>query len=261
MLTKNRIREIHSLENKKERKETGLFKAEGVKIITDLLASSIVIETIYTIPEYTGIFEAFIPGRPLTIIQVSETEIGKMSHMITPQGCLAICRIPTYSVPGTAGLTDLVLCIDDIQDPGNFGTILRMADWFGISDVFCSPGTADIYNPKVVQATMGAICRVRIHYQSLVPFVREKMEKGIPIYGTLLEGNNLFNTELTEYGIIIFGNEGKGIKNELLPMITRKITIPSFHSGEGKPDSLNVSVAASIVVSEFRRRSLTGHGS
>ena len=213
-------------------------------------------DTVFTIPEYLEIFRTFIPGRSVTLVEVSETEIGKMSHLTTPQGCLAIGRIPLYTLPGTAGFTSLILGLDDIQDPGNMGTILRTADWFGVHDVVCSPGCADIYNPKVVQASMGAISRVRVHYLPLLPFIREKMENGIPVYGTLLEGDNLFTTTLSENGIILLGNEGKGIKNELLPLMTNKITIPSFHTGEGRPDSLNVSVAASIIVSEFRRSHL-----
>ncbi len=271
MLTKNRIREIVALADKKGRLETGLFMAEGKKIITDLLNSTVAVEFIYTTANFTQDFTTLCPGKDVEITEVSETEIGKISQMKTPQGCLAVCKIPRYPLPAETGSDDLALCLDDIQDPGNFGTLLRTADWFCISDVFCSPGTVDTYNPKVVQATMGAISRVRIHYLSLAPFLQELKDKHIPLFGTFLEGENLYSANLPENGVIVLGNEGKGINEELAPLLTHKLTIPGFYKGKSKPDSLNVSIAASIIVSEFRRqhhfkqegagRSLTQSGS
>ena len=254
MLTRNRIREIKSLENKKERTETCLFAAEGKKLISDLLDSDIAVEIIYSTPDQAEMLRKLSVRQPANIVEVPETEIKKISHLKTPQGSLALCRIPRFGNPGNAGDKYLSLCLDDIQDPGNFGTIIRLADWFGIRDVFCSPGTVDIYNPKVVQATMGAISRVRTYYLPLVPFMRDKQSRNVPVYGTFPDGENIYTASLTSNGIIILGNEGKGINRELFPFMTMKITIPGFHSGVTKPDSLNVSVAASIIVSEFRRR-------
>jgi RNA methyltransferase, TrmH family len=258
MLSKNQIKEIKSLESKKERTISGLFIAEGKKLISEITTSDINIETIITTEEFSAFFHEIKGHLKHEIIVVQEDEIKKISQLKTPQGSLAICKIPYYTLQDRPAENNLVFCLEDIQDPGNLGTIVRLADWFGINDIVCSPSSADIYNPKVVQATMGAICRVRVHYTPLIPFLVLQNHWHEPVFGTFLDGENIYKSPLPSHGIITLGNEGKGISDELGPYIDRRITIPCFHTGDQKPDSLNVSVAASIIISEFKRRNNSG---
>lgn len=167
---------------------------------------------------------------------------------------MALCRIPQYAPEEIAPEKDLVLCLDGIQDPGNLGTIVRLAGWFGIRDIVCSEDTADLYAPKAVQATMGALTGVRVHYLPLHDFLARSKARGLQIAGTFLEGDDLYKAALPACGIIVLGNEGQGIRSETAPLMTRKLTIPDFALAGVKPESLNVSVAAAIVLSEFRRR-------
>ena len=251
MLSKNRIRTIRSLENKKGRTESGMFVAEGKKLISDLLDSEIRIELLVSTPQNLPFFKS--DGlRHAEVIEVSDDEIRMVSLLKTPQGCLALCRIPQYDLPGDTGHDDLVLCLQDIQDPGNLGTIIRLSDWFGIGDIVCSPSTADVYNPKVVQATMGALSRVRVHYTELIPFLTRKKKSNVPVYGTFPKGENIYTSSLTTGGIVVLGNEGNGISEDVCLLLSRRLTIPGFHNV--KPESLNVATAAAIVISEFRRR-------
>jgi TrmH family RNA methyltransferase len=254
MLTKNQIMEIRSLESKKNRTISGLFIAEGKKLISELMLSDIIIETLITTEEFSNLFQSIKGNCTFEIIVVPDDEIRKISQLRTPQGSLAICKIPDYALQERPAENNLVFCLEDIQDPGNLGTIVRLADWFGMKDIICSPSTADIYNPKVVQATMGAICRVRVHYTPLRPFLELQNNWQQPVFGAFLDGENIYRSSLPSHGIITLGNEGKGISDELVPLIERKITIPDFNTGRQKPDSLNVSIAASIIISEFRRR-------
>jgi RNA methyltransferase, TrmH family len=253
MISKNRIKEIKALAYKKNRAAAGLFVAEGRKLISEILHSNIKIEVLITTSQHLSSFQKDIRRIP-EIAEASEAEIKSASMLQNPQGCIAICRIPYYEAPENAGKEDLILCLDEIQDPGNMGTIIRLSDWFGITDIFCSPPTVDLYNPKTVQATMGAICRVRVHYVPLKPFLEHRITSGIPVYGTCLNGKNIYEEELTSHGAIVLGNEGNGISPDLFPLISDKITVPEFGSAPGKAESLNVSVAAAIIVSEFRRR-------
>jgi RNA methyltransferase, TrmH family len=258
MLTNNQIRDIRSLDNKRNRSSSGLFIAEGKKLISELLISEIIIDTIYTIKECTSQFQYVKNDNSWQITEVSKNEIRKISQLKTPQGCLAICKIPETRLPDQPAQNNYVFCLDDIQDPGNLGTIVRLSDWFGMKDIICSPATADIFNPKVVQATMGAISRVNVHYTSLKQFLELQTKWSVPVFGTFLDGENIYGTSLPSNGIIVLGNEGKGISDDLVPLIKKRITIPNFHSGHQKPDSLNVSVAASIIISEFKRRLISG---
>jgi RNA methyltransferase, TrmH family len=257
MLTKNQIRDIKSLADKKNRIASGLFIAEGKKLIGELLESEIEIETIFTTKENISQFQSKNPENSRICIEVSEDEIKKISQLITPQGCIALCKIPEYIFSEQPVYNDFIFCLDGIQDPGNLGTIIRLSDWFGLKEIICSPETTDIYNPKVVQATMGAISRVRVHYLTIKRYLEKQKESQVQILGTFMDGENLYESNLPTSGIIILGNEGKGISHDLVPMINRRITIPDFHSDHKKPDSLNVSVAASIIISEFKRRSLS----
>lgn len=250
MLSRNDIRTIKSLEQKKFRIETGLFAAEGHRLVNDLLGHFHCVLAAATdewIAENRNI-------RADRVECVSRDELRKASLMQNPQDVLALFRIPQYSTSlSKAASEGLVLALDDIQDPGNLGTIVRIADWFGIRDVFCSTGTADIYNPKSVQATMGAIARVRLHYLDLAAEL-ESMPRSIPVYGTLLDGTDMYTKELTANGVIVMGNEGNGISRRIRDRVSEKLYIPSWPQGAETSESLNVAVATAIVCSEFRRR-------
>lgn len=250
MLSKNKIKYIRSLEQKKYRKEEKAFLAEGHKLVGDL----------------SGHFECRLVAATSTwleshpdikadeIVKVSEEELKKASLLKTPQDVLAVFRIPETD-PGTRDIAgSLCLALDDVQDPGNLGTILRTADWFGIRHVFCSIRTADAYNPKTVQATMGALARVRIHYCDLKDLIGTLPD--MPVYGTFLDGKNIYGQELTPHGLIVMGNEGKGISQEMEKLVNRRLLIPNYPQGEETSESLNVATATAIVCAEFRRRML-----
>lgn len=253
MLGKNRIKTIRSLEMKKYRLREQQFLAEGTKLVTTLLASEMVVEWLAATPEWLA--EAGeLARKALTVTEASADELAKATFLKAPPPCMALCRIPQYAPEEIAPEKDLVLCLDGIQDPGNLGTIVRLAGWFGIRDIVCSEDTADLYAPKAVQATMGALTGVRVHYLPLHDFLARSKARGLQIAGTFLEGDDLYKAALPACGIIVLGNEGQGIRSETAPLMTRKLTIPDFALAGVKPESLNVSVAAAIVLSEFRRR-------
>ena len=250
MLSKNDIKNIKSLEQKKFRESKGLFVAEGHKLVGELLG-------VFKCVLVAGTQE-WISSRKSIPAQRVETvtpdELKRASLLRTPQDVLAIFSIPDGSASlAQASAKNLVLALDDVQDPGNLGTIVRIADWFGIRDIFCSKGTADIYNPKAIQATMGAISRVKVHYTDLSKEL-STLSKSTPIYGTYLNGDTIYNTELSSNGVIIMGNEGNGIGTEVGKTVNRKLYIPNWPAGAATSESLNVAIATAIVCSEFRRR-------
>ena len=231
VISKNKIKLIHSLETKKGREKAGLFVAEGPKVVNDLLHAGFTAENIFEDIE----------------------DIKKISFLQHPQSMLGVFKLPRNEHYTEFSITQLVLALDAVQDPGNLGTIIRVADWFGIKDIFCSLDTADCWNPKVVQATMGSIARVRLHYVDLNKMV-EFLPADYPIYATLLDGENIYKQELSHHGMIVMGNEGKGISPILRTKINRKLYIPNYSSNEDTAESLNVAIATSIVCAEFRRR-------
>ena len=250
MISKNLVKFIHSLEIKKFRKETGLFVAEGEKLVKDLLASGMectkLIATERTI--------ASIDKKNIQeIIEASDDELKKASFLRAPQGIIGIFKQRESQYDPTIAQEELCLALDDVQDPGNLGTIVRIADWFGIEHIFCSIGTVDIYNPKTIQATMGALARVNIHYVNLPEFIASQA-KSVPVYGAFLSGKNIYEHKLSPNGIIVMGNEGNGIGAECEKLIREKILIPNYPIGRSTSESLNVSTATAIVCSEFRRR-------
>ena len=178
--------------------------------------------------------------------------MAKVSQLTTPADVLAIYRIPQYRLDVESLKRELVLALDTVQDPGNLGTIVRLADWFGIRHIVCSPETADLYNPKVVQATMGALARVKVYYTSLPQFLAAMGRSRV--YGTFLDGSDIYRTPLSETGVIVMGNEGNGISAGLEPYIGNRLHIPSYPVGQPTSESLNVAVAAAITCAEFRRR-------
>ncbi|WP_298064638.1 RNA methyltransferase [uncultured Rikenella sp.] len=239
MLTKAEIKRIRSLGDKASRRAEGLFVAEGEKLVGELLASGFSVRAVYRVGE-----------------NVSPAEMGRISFLRTPTPVLAVAEIPSFPEAGRLSAAGLALALDDVQDPGNLGTILRLADWFGVRDVYCSPATADCWSPKVVQATMGAILRVRVHYGPLLRLLGMAADEGLPVYGTFLEGENIYTCGLSpDKGLIVMGNEGRGVSREIAARVTRKLFIPPYPpSAPATAESLNVATATGIVLSEFRRR-------
>lgn len=249
MLSKSKIKWINSLERKKNRDKENVFVAEGVKIVTDLLPFFKCRFLAVTQSEVSDKFSKYTDE----IEVISQDEYRKITFQKSPQGVLAVLEMPEYKIDYPKLTMNLSLALEDIQDPGNLGTIIRIADWFGIKDVFCSPHTADIFSPKSIQATMGAIARVRIHYVDLALFL-DKIKDKIPVYGTYMNGENIYDLTLSDSGIIIMGNEGNGISAEIEKLITRKIAVPTFPEDSIASESLNVATATAIVAAEFRRR-------
>lgn len=249
-VSKAQIKQVRALQQKKFRDELGLFVAEGDKCVGELSKGF----------EQVALFREGY--------NASRTEIEQMSGLRTPQGTIGVFRKGQGTNDKSQTTNEgLILVLDGVQDPGNLGTIIRTCDWFGVHDIYCSPDTADCYNPKVVQATMGALVRVRVHYvQDLALFLSSQKEKGIPIYGTLLEGKDLYETIdrgraaqrkktalLKEECLIVMGNEGNGISEPVRKLVTHPVRIPSFPPDAETSESLNVAIATAIVLAEFRR--------
>jgi TrmH family RNA methyltransferase len=248
-ISKNKIKYIHSLESKKGRKEDNVFLAEGNKIVTELLGQmdcTFLAATPEWLTQHRGAVVAD------EVAEVSHEELSKASLLKAPQQVLGVFRQPDYQYDKSLFNGSLSLALDDVQDPGNLGTIIRIADWFGIENIFCSKGTVDVYNPKVVQATMGAIARVRVHYVDLPELIGSL--QGVPVYGTFLDGQDMYQRELSSNGLIVMGNEGNGIGPEIEKLISDKLYIPNFPAERATSESLNVAVATAIVCAEFRRR-------
>lgn len=249
MITKARIKLIKSLEQRKQRNLQHLFVAEGPKLVDELLAT---MQPYYiaALPEW------WTQNRPLVKSAceqdtITPEELQRASLLRTPQQVIALFPIPDYKFDTSIAQHELCLALDGVQDPGNIGTILRIADWFGIHNVICSEDTVDVYNPKAVQATMGALARVKVHYTDLAALFRQC---NAPIYGTLLDGDNIYEQELGRDGFIVMGNEGNGLSQTIREMVTHKLLIPNYPIGAKTTESLNVAIATSIVCSEFRRR-------
>lgn len=252
MLTRGNIQQIVSLRQKKYRKELGLFVAEGQRLVSELMSSHLAVAEIY----YTSNFEIKLTlDSKVAATLVSESEMKRISSLTTPTPVLALVEIPLYSSEPINPVNQLVLALDSIQDPGNMGTILRLADWFGIDNIICSADTADIFSPKVVQASMGAIARIKVHYCDL-PTQLLAYSKSSPIFGTYLEGESIYDLPRVESGFIVMGNEGNGITPEVGSYVSKKIHIPGFAGDRARVESLNVAMATAIVLSEFRRKQL-----
>ena len=253
MISKNQIKYVHQLELKKFRKQEGLFIAEGHKVVGDLLAAGFRPTQLFATPEWQA------PAGFVEVTQVTNDELSRLSLQQHPQQVLALFPIPTNDISLLAPHSSLLeknlsIFLDNVQDPGNLGTIIRIADWFGIDTIFCSTGTVDAWNPKVVQATMGSIARVRIIYIDAQQLF-DSLPADYPVYGTFLDGENIYTQELSSNGLIVMGNEGNGISDAVRARISRRLLIPDFHRGD-TADSLNVAIATAITCSEFRRRGL-----
>ncbi|MDO9514036.1 MAG: RNA methyltransferase [Elusimicrobiota bacterium] len=241
-MSKNEMQMIRSLKNKKERNEHGLFVVEGLKAVKELLASRVKTRSVYAVKKFDDI--------KTPVIIVSDGEFAKMSSMKSPQGILACAEKPSHKLSVAELKNELTLALCGIRDPGNMGSIIRAADWFGIKNVVCSSDTCDIYNPKAIAAAMGSAFRVKVHYTDPVIFLSEAKEAGITIYASTTDGGNIYEAKLSPRGIIIIGNESKGIAEEIKALAGVKISIPSF----GEAESLNAALAAAAICSEFRRR-------
>lgn len=245
-MTKAEIQFVRSLADKRTRDQEQLFIAEGSKLVEEIIASEFAIRCIYTT-------RCDLRGANVELIDVREME--RISQLKSATDTLAIVEQPRHTLSIKRLCGRLTIALDGVQNPGNMGTIIRLADWFGVEDIICTKECADLYNPKVVQATMGAILRVRVHYvDNLATLLREAHTAGLNIYGTLLDGNNIYNTELEPSGIIVMGNEGRGVSEECRKELTHKLLIPPYPADAPTSESLNVAMATGIILAEFRRR-------
>jgi TrmH family RNA methyltransferase len=253
MLSKNQLKLVNSLRLHKNRQEHGFFIAEGVKLVDESLKSSFEIRQLFATPEW--IAAGHLPeGRHLVdVVEISLSDLNKISALTTPNQVLALVKIPSdIPVPDASG--EWVLLLDQIRDPGNLGTIIRTADWFGIDRIIAATSSVDIWNPKVVQASMGSVFRMPVHYTDINTYLSENQNK-VPVYGTLLEGEDISGIKLGKEGIVVIGNESHGISDMVKPFITRKITIPAANAGvSGRAESLNASIATAILCYEIRRQ-------
>ena len=241
MITRAEILDIKALATKQGREELGAFIAEGEKLVSEIRNSSLRIRRILQTKPI------FAEGEI-----ISEKEMERISQLKTANSVLAVVELPKSRLASVKPDKNLVLALDRVQNPGNLGTIIRLADWFGISDIVCSEDTADCFNPKVVQATMGAILRVRVHYTNLAEWLANQHDTNI--YGTFLEGEHIYSAELEKSGVIVMGNEGQGISAEVAETVSHKLLIPPYPADRCGSESLNVAVATAVICSEFRRR-------
>jgi TrmH family RNA methyltransferase len=248
MLSKSQISFLKSLQQKKNRKTHGLFLVEGIKSVAEFINSDHQIETIYHTPALGA--KLLNLSRKINIQETSANNLEKFSSLTTAPDVIALVKIPADTHLQTPKLQQsFSLVLDSIQDPGNLGTIIRTADWFGIKNIICSEDTVDAYNPKVVQATMGSLAHINLYYLNLSHFIKQC---NIPVFGALLAGNNIYSTDFGDEGLIILGNEGNGITPEIQQLVQKKITIPQA----GNAESLNVAIAAAVFCSEVCRKTL-----
>lgn len=241
MVSKNQIKLINSLQQKKYRKLHNLFIAEGKKVIQELIDANF--SLVHLFVTQTDLFD-----KKHAATLISDSELKKISALTSANDCLAVFKIKEYSSDTNSGLE---LALDNIKDPGNMGTIIRLCDWFGISKIVCTEETVDMYNPKVVQATMGSLARVQVVYTNLAAYLKTT---DLEIFGTFMEGENIYKKQLPTSGILVMGNEANGISSEIENLITQKIAIPRFGNLQ-QTESLNVATATAIFLSEFKRSS------
>ena len=251
MLPKSKIQLIRSLEQKKYRIQHGLFVVEGDKTVREILDSSLTVD--YLLAKSAWL-EQLPDIKANHIIEINDKELSQISFLKTPNQAMALVKIPNYQLDLAELSQGLSLYLDEVQDPGNLGAIIRLADWFGIRHVLCSPGCADPFSPKTVQSTMGAVIRVKT-YQTDESFFQQlkTFRPDFPVYGTFLNGENLYNTPLSSQAVIVMGNESKGISDGVAQYINKRLLIPPYPPGEPTSESLNVATATAIVCSEFRR--------
>lgn len=252
MISKNKTKALRLLESKKHRRQAGLFVAEGPKVVGDLLAAGPA-RTLVATQEW---LDAHPDAEASEVITVDADELRRVSFLQHPQQVMATFPLPVDEERPEDSVSTicstLCLALDGIQDPGNLGTIIRIADWFGIEHIYCSPDTADAYSPKVVQSTMGSIARVRIVVTDLLALAKS-LPHDVPIYGTVLDGEDIYKQALSDRGLLVMGNEGNGITPEMQSLLTHRLLIPNYPPGRPTADSLNVAIATAITCAEFRR--------
>ncbi len=246
MLSKFQVKFIKSLHQKKTRNSTHQFIVEGEKNVTELLQSDLTVNFIFAMPDWLSHHGAKIE-KPAELIEVNEKELLQLSTQVTPNKVLAVVEMPKYNISHFD--TSTVIGLENIQDPGNLGTIIRIADWYGIKDIICSEDTVEVYNPKVINATMGSFCRVRVHYTDLKEYIRLTQKF---VYGAVLDGFSIYATLFDANSMILLGNEGQGLSDKIKGIITHPITIPRI----GKAESLNVAIATAIACDNFLGRRL-----
>lgn len=245
MLTKATVKLVQSLGDKRSRKEHGLFVAEGPKTVSELPASKIKVKTLFATESWTLVNPGMLTNTE--IVLVSEKELKQLSHLVTPNEVVALCEIPDVMMNEQDIRAGFTLALDTIQDPGNLGTIIRIADWYGIRNILCSPGCADVYGPKVLNASMGSFLRVSVFEVDLVEFFSGNPD--LPVFGALLEGQSLYRVEFPDAGVLLVGNEGSGVSESL----RRFISLPVFIPRRGAAESLNAAVAAGVICDAWAR--------
>lgn len=248
MLTRNEVKYVRSLQSGKFRQIHKQYVVEGVKLVAELLRGGHPIDTLYATEEFVAAHNELISNTRVNLKVISEAMLGKISGLATPHQALAVVPMSFDSYDLNHALAEgLYVALDALQDPGNMGTILRSADWFGVRAVFCSPATVDVYNPKVVQASMGALFRLPVYYVDLYEFFTRRQH--ISLYAAVMNGNNVYTCSLPRHAILLIGNESRGISSNLLPLVDERITIPRF----GQAESLNAAVACSILLALWRK--------
>lgn len=253
MISKNKANFIISLQKKKNREEEKLFVVEGDKLVKEFLEARVHVRILIAKPEFLNSLPLVLRQEVEEIIQASYDDLKKISTLKTPHNAMAVIQMPERTMNTDDIKKDLTVALDCVQDPGNLGTIIRAAAWFGIRNIYCSEECVDVYNPKVIQASMGAVLHVNVFYTGLRELLETAASLKIKIYGTMLQGDSIYSHKLAGSGIILLGNESKGISEELLPYVTDRIMIPKQHDDKPGIDSLNVSMAASVIFSEFTR--------
>ena len=260
MLSKSKIRLIHSLDSRKWRRASRLFVAEGPKLVSELmdnLECTFLLVSSEWADDNQDVFLTLCSRSDAEVEVVKPAGLERVSFQQTPQGVLALFEIPSFNVNPVEAMTSrLNLALDGVQDPGNIGTIVRLADWFGVRDIWCSENTADVWSPKAVQASMGGLARVRVHYINLYETLKS-LPQSVPCVATALDGEPLWQSRLPQTGVIVMGNEGRGVTQEVSSTCGQRLLIPSFPPGAATTESLNVGVATAIVLAEFRRQALT----
>jgi RNA methyltransferase, TrmH family len=256
MISKNQVKFIRSLHLRKERETHRQFLAEGSKVVLETAAGPYEVYAVYALPEWIAEHGPFLEAHRIPFEPAELSELERITALATPSPAMAVVKMKKEAAPPAVPANGLTLVLDGIRDPGNLGTIIRIADWFGIGQIVCSPDTVELYNPKVIQSTMGSFCRVDVIYAPLFEFLSSP---GLPVkvYGTFAGAGNIYQQELSGSGLIVIGSESHGISAALEKFITDKISIPSFafeKDGGEHAESLNAAIAAAIVCAEFRRR-------
>lgn len=258
-ISKNQKRKLVQLADKKHREREKLFVAEGEKIAKELLRhhneGRLLIQQIFAHPDWFLRNKSILPKKGIELIESEPELLRKASSLSTPPGVILTVRMPEQAEPNELPEKDIVMAFEAIRDPGNLGTIIRTADWFGVRQIYCSPDSVDRYNPKCIQSSMGAIARVEVIYTELADLLQKASKKGIPVYGTRLDGEDMYAMEKTANGIIVFGNESRGLSPEIRKLLSRNIRIPEYPRGELSTESLNIASSAAIILAEWRRGS------